>query len=93
MPNTELGMQDQELESGKAWLKQEALSLGATKAEWGHSIDDFDRNQQALLLSLGEASAVCRFSEFDLRKVPGDENLASALKDRVRTTLSSLGRH
>jgi hypothetical protein len=86
-------MQDKELESGKAWLKQEALRLGATKAEWGHTIDDFDRNQQALLLSLGEASGVCLCSEFDLRKVPDDEGLASALKDRVRAVLSSLGQH
>ena len=85
-------MQDQELQTGKDWLKQEALSLGATKAEWGQKIDDFDRNQQALLLSHGEASAVCRISEFDLRKVPGDQNVASALKGRVQAALSRLGR-
>ena len=54
------------MQTGKDWLKQEALILGATKAEWGQKIDDFDRNQQALLLSHGEASAVCRISEFDL---------------------------
>ena len=85
-------MHDPELESGMAWLKEEAIRLGADKAEWGHSIDDFDRNQQALLLSRGEASGVCRVSELDLRKVPGDESVASALKGRVEAALSSLGR-
>jgi hypothetical protein len=85
-------MQDQELEAGKEWLKQEALRLGATKAEWGQKIEDFDRNQQALLLSRGEASAVCLISEFDLRKVPADQNAASVLKGRVEAALSSLGR-
>jgi hypothetical protein len=85
-------MLDPELETGKEWLRQEALRLGATKAEWGQKIDDFDRNHQALLLSRGEASAVCRISDFDLRKVPGDENLAFALKGRVEAALSGLGR-
>jgi hypothetical protein len=85
-------MQDPELQTGKDWLKQEALNIGANKAEWGYTTDDFDRNHQALLLSRGEASAVCRISEFDLRKVPGDQNVASALKGRVEASLSSLGR-
>jgi hypothetical protein len=30
-------VQDQELETGKEWLKQEALRPGATKAEWGQT--------------------------------------------------------
>jgi hypothetical protein len=80
------------LETGKEWLKQEALRLGATKAEWGQKIDDFDRNQQALLLSRGEASAVCRISDFDLRKVPADQDVAAVLKQSVEAALSGLGR-
>jgi hypothetical protein len=80
-------MQDDELEAGKAWAKRQVEAMGA-RAEWG--AHDFDRELRKLNISARGESQSHIVSDRHLRKVPGDEGLASALKGQLHAVVAAL---
>ena len=76
------------VETGKAWLAQQAEHLGAVQVEWYQGelegLRDFDRNRWALRFTVNGKPRSCRFSEFDLSKILTDENVARASLRRLQ---------
>jgi len=74
------------LEAGKAWLNQQAEEMGATDLQWGRQRGrgDFDLS---LRMHIGDSVVFCPFSEFDIARIPTDENVARAARQRLQGCL------